>query len=623
MSTITPHYRTIQQLLQSQSFSIDEYQREYKWEKKNVDELLDDLLEKFQNFYKPEHETKAVGAYEDYFLGSIIVSKRTDGKNYLIDGQQRVTSLTLLLIYLHHAAKEKQLPVVTSIAPLIYSDNLGVPSFNLDIPERLPIIKALFEGEPFNPEGKDESVQTMHKRYVDIQARDLVGELDQGLPHFIYWLMTKVGLIEIATDNDNYAYAIFETMNDRGKPLSPVDMLKAYLLAPIEHPDKRRLANQTWKQQVLGLITWNEEFDGERDATAIKAWLRAQYAETIRDRKAASTDKDWELIGTTFHRWVRDNTSKLKLNGEESHLAMIQSDFPFFAKAYLLILNASRNYTSGLEAVFYNAQNEFTWQNTVLLASLSITDDPETIRRKISATAIYLDIWLMRRVVNYIRVGYSSTSYTMYLLSKEIRNKPLPELVEILKRKLAEDDVTFDGSPSRNRKGISDLSLNQFTRKYIFHLLARITSFIEYQSKGEDLFSTYVDRNSKNPYDIEHIWANDFILHNSIFDNAGEFDIWRDHIGGLVLLPSEVNRSLQDKKYEDKIGQYSGQNYYAASLSDGILYNHHPRFAEFCKRYQLEFKPYNAFGKQEQLDRRILVEKLVKIIWSPDRIGTN
>ena len=43
MSAITPHYRSVQQLLQNQSFSIDEYQREYKWEKENVDELLSDL----------------------------------------------------------------------------------------------------------------------------------------------------------------------------------------------------------------------------------------------------------------------------------------------------------------------------------------------------------------------------------------------------------------------------------------------------------------------------------------------------------------------------------------------------------------------------------------------------
>lgn len=52
MSTITPHYRNVQQLLQSQSFSIDEYQREYKWEKENIDELLSDLQGKFFNYYK-------------------------------------------------------------------------------------------------------------------------------------------------------------------------------------------------------------------------------------------------------------------------------------------------------------------------------------------------------------------------------------------------------------------------------------------------------------------------------------------------------------------------------------------------------------------------------------------
>src|SRR4051794_28950612 len=76
MSTITLHYRSVQQLLQSQSFSIDEYQREYKWEKENVDELITDLQEKFLSCYQPGHEPAKVASYEDYFLGSIIVSKR-------------------------------------------------------------------------------------------------------------------------------------------------------------------------------------------------------------------------------------------------------------------------------------------------------------------------------------------------------------------------------------------------------------------------------------------------------------------------------------------------------------------------------------------------------------------
>jgi uncharacterized protein with ParB-like and HNH nuclease domain len=58
----------------------------------------------------------------------------------------------------------------------------------------------------------------MFARYADIEQNELIAELGDALPHFAYWLLTRVGLIEIATSNDNYAYAIFETMNDRGKP---------------------------------------------------------------------------------------------------------------------------------------------------------------------------------------------------------------------------------------------------------------------------------------------------------------------------------------------------------------------------------------------------------------------
>jgi len=75
MSTITPHYRTVKQLLQSQSFAVDEYQREYKWEEENIDELLAYLRDKFLNCYAPGDEIRKLGCYDAYFLGSIIVSK--------------------------------------------------------------------------------------------------------------------------------------------------------------------------------------------------------------------------------------------------------------------------------------------------------------------------------------------------------------------------------------------------------------------------------------------------------------------------------------------------------------------------------------------------------------------
>jgi uncharacterized protein with ParB-like and HNH nuclease domain len=619
MSAITPHYRNIQQLLQSQSFSIDEYQREYKWEKENIDELLSDLQAKFYSNYRQGDQTPAVSTYGEYFLGSIIVSKRNN-KNYLIDGQQRVTSLTLLLICLYRAAQAKGMPVVQTLAPLIFSDNLGQPKFNLDIPERLSVIKALFEGQTFSPDGKDESIQTMYARYSDIEANDLLAELGDALPHFIYWLLTRVGLIEISTENDSYAYAIFETMNDRGKPLSPVDMLKAYLLAPIEDSQTRVQINQIWKRQVLDLISYDGSHEPERDANCIKAWLRAQYAESIRERRAGANDMDWELIGSVFHRWIRDHSTSLGLGTAQGNQRMMAESFPFFAKAYRKILQASKHYTPGLQAVYYNAHNDFTWQSTVLLAPLVETDDDETVEKKMAVTAIYLDIWLMRRVVNYIRVGYSSASYAMWLLCRDIRRKPLVELVTILQKKLADDDVTFAGNLARGRNGIQGLGLNQFSRRYVYHLLARITSFVESNSGKPDLFDKYVQRDSKNPCDIEHIWANRYDQYQGDFSSEQEFQEWRNQVASLLLLPADINRSLQDKPFDEKAQHYAKQNLYAASLT-AMAYEHEPQFRQFRAASELPFKFYERFGKSEQTERRELVDGLVNLVWSPSRLS--
>lgn len=624
MSTITPNYRTVKDLLQSQKFAIDEFQREYKWEKEQIDELINDLLGKFRSCYEEGDAAKKVAKYEEYFLGSIIVSKR-DGKNYLIDGQQRVTSLTLLLIFLYREAQSKELPanILQTLAPLIYSDNLGDMSFNLDVKERWPLLDSLFYAKPFNSEEGDESVRNMQARYDDMEQSDLIPNLGTGLQNFIYWLLTKVGLIEIATTNDSDANEIFETMNDRGKPLSPVDMLKAFLLAPVQNPAHRNKANEVWRQQVLELSSSDKSSEDSRDqgqeSNCIKAWLRAQHADSIRERKAEATDKDWELIGTTFHRWVRDNRKGLGLGSEAANLVFMTKLFPFFAKAYLRIQEASWDYIPGWEHVFYNAHNGFTLQSTVLLAPLIPSDNEETIRKKIEVTSAYIDIWIMRRATNYIRIGYSSVYYSMHLLSRDIRRKPLGSLVKTLTQKLKADDVTFEGMEAKGRKGIESFGLNQWSRRYVLHLLARLSAFTEIGSGRADQFAEYVKRNRKNPFDIEHIWADDYGPHKKEFATEREFADCRDNIGSLLLLPADVNRSLQDKTFHMKKKKYASENFFAASLDENAYLNQ-PKFKSFIKKHQLPFKAYESFGVDEQLERRELIKALAELVWSPDRL---
>jgi hypothetical protein len=65
-----------ERLLANRKYSIDYYQREYKWQRKQITELLEDLAAKFLDSYVPQHERRAVANYGHYFLGSIVISDK-------------------------------------------------------------------------------------------------------------------------------------------------------------------------------------------------------------------------------------------------------------------------------------------------------------------------------------------------------------------------------------------------------------------------------------------------------------------------------------------------------------------------------------------------------------------
>ena len=84
--------------------------------------------------------------------------------------------------------------------------------------------------------------------------------------------------------------------------------------------------------------------------------------------------------------------------------------------------------------------------------------------------------------------------------------------------------------------------------------------------------------------------------------------------------PAQVNHSLQDKNYAQKLPIYATQNFYAASLSDA-LYAHQTRFLRFAEEGGLPSQARASFGRSEHAQRLYLVEKLVKAVWSPTRLG--
>ena len=351
MSRIRGEDRSVKSLL-GQKFRIDYYQRDYKWESKQVRELIEDLTSRFLLDYQPNQERKAVAHYGQYFLGSVIISNK-DGDRFIVDGQQRLTSLTLLLTYLDGLQSDSPAEHRVEITNLIYSNQYGSKSFNLDVQERNACLQALISGESPDPTDEPPSVQNLINRYndiTDIFPEDLRGD---ALPYFLDWMSEKVMLVEITAFSDDDAYTIFETMNDRGLSLTPTDMLKGYLLANITDDDSRAQAGDAWKQQMAKLL----DLGKDEDADCVKAWLRSQYADKIRERKAGAKPEDFDKLGTEFHRWVRENRSRIGLTSSAEFSSLVTNDLRFYARAYTRARRAAETYTDGFTSVFFNAQN--------------------------------------------------------------------------------------------------------------------------------------------------------------------------------------------------------------------------------------------------------------------------
>ena len=150
--------------------------------------------------------------------------------------------------------------------------------------------------------------QRMFDRYKDIVELfpdELKGE---ALPFFIWWLIEKVLLLEVDTPSDDEAHTIFLTMNDRGLSLNSAEMMKAYIIQQISESDRLDV-NHQW-QENINRIKNASSYDtsgvvSTEDVEFISTWLRAKYAQTLREGKLGAKDEDFEL--EKVDRFVEEN----------------------------------------------------------------------------------------------------------------------------------------------------------------------------------------------------------------------------------------------------------------------------------------------------------------------------
>ena len=201
--SIHPIKRTIEDIFRvSRPYYIDFYQRDYKWGKEHIDKLLEDLFYRFELEYNenlnptPENISK----YDWYYL-SAYVTNEYNGETFIVDGQQRLTSITLVLIKLFHLARGFSLDErVELIKPLVQGIGIEGTKFWMGWDNRKEVLQDLLENGKRTKELKhdDISITNLYNNYEVINE---MLESYLSTPHkfesFLLYLLTKVLMVEI------------------------------------------------------------------------------------------------------------------------------------------------------------------------------------------------------------------------------------------------------------------------------------------------------------------------------------------------------------------------------------------------------------------------------------------
>jgi hypothetical protein len=226
---------SLQRLFSSGFFKIPDYQRPYAWQKKNVQDLYEDIVSSALN-------------NEPHYLGTISLKKdhSDDFPRYdIIDGQQRLTTLYIFALAFYTVYTERNLWKEDSQRILFKAyflknegtKRLELGNLNKEFFNKLVNI-VLKEGrkglEKFKNKISKESLLETNRRLLnalEFFLAKLNNETDKNLMEIYRFLKSdKLNLVKLEVDNEILAIKIFEVINDRGLPLSYIDKFKSHLM---------------------------------------------------------------------------------------------------------------------------------------------------------------------------------------------------------------------------------------------------------------------------------------------------------------------------------------------------------------------------------------------------------
>ncbi|MCK8827813.1 DUF262 domain-containing HNH endonuclease family protein [Natroniella acetigena] len=604
---INPSNKTIDDIFANKEYKIDFYQRDYKWKKKHVESLLNDIFYKFNNNYDPEVDASLdiIDKFDWYYLHTYVVNTY-NAKTYIVDGQQRFTTLNLILIKLYHLAnnfeKEEKVDLIKN---KIYGPMIEGKAFWMGDNGRDEVLDDLLSNgeQTIDSIGDDISLKNIYQNYEYIK-KYLEKELNTAhkFDVFLFYFLKKINLVEISIEDAKDVPMVFEVINDRGESLKPYEVFKGELLGQLKREEVEDYYD-IWTENISKL----QIIDEKEVDRFFRFYFRAKYVES----KAEYKEFDGEYHRTVFSsKW--DKKLKLRRNPiQVKHF--IKEDFDYYAKLYLELLAKSEKKEG--KHLYFNYLNGQERQYLLIMSAIKKDDSDRDEKIELVSKLFDRHYSLLK-----LMGCYDSNQFTESIidLNSKIRDKDIDDIKGIFNQQLLKEinetkGINIDKPLQWNLFREAGKSLGPTFIRYFFsrvdHLIAE-----ECHLQTDSYYNLVKNRGHVNGYHVEHILA-DNDENREVFSNEEDlFYSERNRLGALLILKGRDNKSSSNETYKDKLKTYSHATLWAQTLTEDF-YHCNPDFNDFIEKYDLNFRPIEVYDQKAVIERQKLLFEIAKIIW--------
>ena len=507
-----PEHMTVRELLANSYnfYTIPEYQRPFKWNREKIERLIQDVKESIDT--------------GEYFIGSIILIKKPEGFD-VIDGQQRLTTLTLILSAFYHKYRTNELKNCLvdddqnrfriKVAPRVEQRNEFQEGF----------LRGIINGKEPDPNKHNIFSDSYHVTKELLSENDLYDDEDKAKAYYKY-LLDNVSLIRIYTETEGFAVKLFYVMNTTGTSLSNDEVIKVILYDKLNDKDRETFMG-SWRvieniqKQLYDL--WKELDKLERIFTIYSYYYLGEKPRTIVYDTYAKMITKGEKPLVIINKVKQFTDSLLELHREHSRVDRhINDDRVLYP--------------------FYYLYDTVYWQ--VILATAinvnysNVTDLAQELLR------LYYFNWIS----GHNSANIKDISTKVLKLVKE--NKPVSEIISLAEEKIRKEDLEKQAFENLEKDVYSDKPKNW---------LHSVLCLIEYDLY-DDSGAAYIEQSGKDSPSIDHILPEKWKSVHYWTEQWSESDanqlIYK--LGNMTLISLSINEAMKNLDFISKKGNYAG-----------------------------------------------------------------